>query len=362
LEEGRKEKKAKSEPGKDSARAKGSSAGKNKKKKPDSETKFLVSSSPHLHQGETVSDLMRLVIFALLPAAIFSVYVFGFSALRVIIISICSCLLFEAVSQRIMKRPVSVSDGSAFLTGILLAMNLPSTSPWWLIVTGSFFAIVIAKQLYGGLGYNIFNPALVGRAVIFMSFPVQMTARWVAPRAADAVTTATPLGKLKEGLQNVGQIQMDIGNEELLDYFLGLQPGCIGEVSAVLLLAGGIFLIIRKVISWHIPVAFIGSVWLLTGIFHLIDPSQYADPTFHILTGGVFLGAIFMATDYVTSPVTRSGMLVFGLGCGIITVLIRLFGSYPEGVSFSILIMNAATPLIDRFTRPKVFGAVKAED
>ncbi|MFO7914702.1 MAG: RnfABCDGE type electron transport complex subunit D [Candidatus Krumholzibacteriales bacterium] len=360
MEEERKDKKERSETGTGSGKGKTAAGG--KKKKPDPESRFLVSSSPHLHQGENVGDIMKLVVYALLPAAIFSIYVFGLSALRVIIIAVCSSILFELIAQRIMKRPVTVKDGSAMLTGLLLAFNLPSTSPWWLIVTGSFFAIVIAKQLYGGLGYNLFNPALVGRAVLFMSFPVQMTARWVAPRAADAVTTATPLGELKEGLQNAGYINIDTGSEKLVDYLLGLQPGCLGEVSAILLLAGGIFLIIKKVISWHIPVAFIGSVWIMTGIFHLIDPAQYAGPTFHILTGGVFLGAIFMATDYVTSPVTRSGMLIFGVGCGLITVLIRLFGSYPEGVSFSILIMNAVTPLIDRFTTPKVFGAVEAAE
>ncbi len=333
-------------------------AGKNKM-----ETRFLVSSSPHVHQGETVSGLMRLVIYALIPASLFAIYVFGLSALRVIVISICSAVVFEAISQRIMKRPVSVRDGSAVLTGLLLAMNLPATSPWWLIIVGTFFAIVVAKQLYGGLGYNPFNPALVGRTVLLISFPVQMTARWISPSrwGLDSVTTPTPLGKMKEGLATMGNLDMEFGRDQIIRYLIGNKPGCLGEVSVVFLVLGGLYLIYRKVITWHIPVSFIAAVWVLTGIFHLIDPTRYADPTFHILTGGLFIGAIFMATDYVTSPVTTSGMLIFGFGCGIITVMIRLFGAYPEGVSFSILLMNAATPLIDRYTKPKVFGAVRKE-
>lgn len=334
---------------------------KRKEKTPSAEMKFLVSSSPHVHDGRTVGGIMKLVIYALLPATLFSIYIFGLSALRVVIISVCSAILFEAVSQRIMKRPISVKDGSAALTGLLLALNLPATSPWWLIVTGTFFAIVVAKQLYGGLGYNPFNPALVGRVVVLISFPVQMTARWVSPSrwGADAVTTATPLGKMKESLATLGRIDIDFGREEIVDLLIGNRAGCLGEVSVILLVLGGLYLIAKRVISWHIPVSFIATVWLITGIFYLIDPTKYANPSFHVLTGGLFIGAIFMATDYVTSPVTEKGMIVFGVGCGLITVLIRLFGAYPEGVSFAILLMNAATPLIDRYTKPKVFGARK---
>ncbi len=332
-----------------------------KKPKQDAAARFLVSSSPHLHDGQSVGGIMRLVIYALLPATLFSVYVFGFSALRVIVLSVASAVVFEMLSQRIMKRTVRIGDWSAVLTGLLLALNLPSTSPWWLVVVGSFFAIVIAKQIYGGLGYNPFNPALVGRVVLLISFPVQMTARWVAPSkwGMEAVTSATPLGRIRESLMSQGSVDLHLTQQEWLDLLIGNRAGCLGEVSVILLLAGGIFLIAKKVISWHTPVAFIGMVWVMTGIFHLIDPTKYADPSFHVITGGLFIGALYMATDYVTSPITGRGMLIFGAGCGLITVVIRLFGAYPEGVSFAILLMNAATPLIDRYTRPAVFGAQK---
>lgn len=336
------------------------------KKKPERKDeigpRFLVSSSPHLHDGRTVGSIMRLVIYALLPASLFSIYAFGLHALRVILISIVSAVLFEFLCQKMMKKQVRIADYSAVLTGLLLALNLPATSPWWLIVAGNLFAIVIAKQLYGGLGYNPFNPALVGRVVLLISFPVHMTARWISatPWGLDSVTTATPLGMAKESLATLGRIDVPFGQQEVVNLLVGTRAGCIGEVSVILLLLGGIFLIIKKVISWHIPVSFIATVWVVTGIFHLSDPAHYADPSFHVLSGGLFLGAIFMATDYVTSPVTKKGMLIFGAGCGLITVLIRLFGGYPEGVSFAILLMNAATPLIDRFTKPVVFGAVEA--
>ncbi len=329
-------------------------------KKPDVGPRFIVSSSPHLHDGRTVSSIMRLVLWALLPATLFSIYIFGLAALKVVVISVASAAVFEMLSQRIMKRDIRVADGSAAVTGLLLALNLPSTSPWWMIVIGNFFAIVIAKQLYGGLGYNPFNPALVGRVVLLISFPVQMTARWVSPSkwGLDAVTTATPLARAKESLTTLGHIDVPFGRQEILDLLIGNRAGCLGEVSVVLLLAGGIFLIWKKVISWHIPVSFIATVWAMTGVFFLVDPTHYANPSFHVISGGLFLGAIFMATDYVTSPITGKGMLIFGAGCGVITVVIRLFGAYPEGVSFAILLMNAATPLIDRFTKPAVFGAV----
>ncbi len=333
------------------------------KKKEDPGPRFLVSSSPHMHDGRTVSSVMRLVLYALLPASLFSVYLFGLDAAKVIVISVGSAVIFEFLAQKLMKKDLRITDFSAVLTGLLLALNLPSASPWWLIVAGNFFAIVIAKQLYGGLGYNPFNPALIGRVVLLISFPVHMTARWVtsSPWGVDGVTTATPLAAAKESLATLGRIDVAFGKEEIISLLLGFRPGCLGEVSVVLLLIGGLFLIFKKVISWHIPVSFIGTVWVMTGIFHLADPTRFADPTFHVISGGLFLGAIFMATDYVTSPVTKNGMLMFGAGCGIITVIIRLFGGYPEGVSFAILLMNAATPLIDRWTKPKVFGAVKPE-
>jgi electron transport complex protein RnfD len=323
--------------------------------------RFLVSSSPHIHDGKRIDDIMRLVIVALVPASLFSVYMFGWRALLTIVLSIGSAVLFELAWQKMVRKPVTIGNMSAALTGLLLALNLPSTSPWWMILIGSFFAIVIAKQFYGGLGYNIFNPALVGRVVLLIAFPVQMTARWLAPSAwgMSAVTTATPLGKVREALISTGHLDVHLTRQEVIDLLIGNRAGSLGEVSVVLLLAGGILLVARKIITWHIPVSFIGSVWAISGIFHLVNPARYADPSFHVITGGLFLGAIFMATDYVTSPITPGGKLIFGVGCGLITVVIRLFGAYPEGVSFAILLMNAFTPLIDRYVKPSVFGARK---
>jgi electron transport complex protein RnfD len=325
--------------------------------------RFLVSSSPHIHDGKRVGDIMRLVIVALLPATLFSVYLFGLAALFTIVISVGSAVLFEAAWQRIVRKPVTVGNLSAALTGLLLALNLPSTSPWWMIVIGNFFAVVITKQFYGGLGYNIFNPALVGRVVLLIAFPVHMTAKWVTNTAwgVGAVTTATPLGKVRESLMSTGRLDVHITRQEVYDLLLGFRAGSLGEVSVVLLLLGGIFLVAKKVITWHTPVSFIASVWAMTGIFHYVNPARYADPSFHVITGGLFLGAIFMATDYVTSPITPWGKLIFGVGCGVVTVVIRLFGAYPEGVSFAILLMNAFTPLIDRYVKPVVFGARKVK-
>ncbi len=324
--------------------------------------RFLVSSSPHIHEGMKIGGLMGLVIMALLPASLFSIYLFGAAALRTIAVSIGSAVLFEAIWQKALRKPVTVSNLSPVVTGLLLALNLPSTSPWWMILVGTFFAIVIAKQLYGGLGYNLFNPALVGRVVLLIAFPLQMTAKWMSPSAwgANAVTTATPLGKARETLMTLGHIEVHLTRSDVINLLIGNRAGSLGEVSVILLLVGGIFLLSKRVITWHTPVAYIGSVWVLTGIFHLVNPARYADPSFHVITGGLFLGAFFMATDYVTSPLTAKGKLIFGVGCGVFTVVIRLFGSYPEGVSFAILLMNAVTPLIDRYTGPVVFGAVKA--
>lgn len=342
----------------DAASSEETAAGKGKKEEVG--PRFLVSSSPHIHDGQTVGSIMKLVIYALLPASLFSVYIFGLQALRVISISVVSSVVFEALAQRVMKRRVTVGDYSAVLTGLLLALNLPATSPWWMILIGAFFAIIVAKQIYGGLGYNPFNPALVARVVLLISFPVQMTARWVSPSSwgMNAVTTATPLGRVREALLTYGRVDgIQFTRQELLDLLVGNRAGSLGEVSVVLLLAGGVLLIAKRVISWHIPVSFIATVWIFTGVFHLIDPARYIDPGLHVITGGLFIGAFFMATDYVTSPINAKGMMIYGAGCGVFTVVIRLFGAYPEGVSFAILLMNAATPLIDRFTRPAVFGA-----
>ncbi|SHJ89086.1 electron transport complex protein RnfD [Malonomonas rubra DSM 5091] len=322
---------------------------------------LYLSSSPHIHSGETTERIMRLVIYALLPAAAVSLYFFGLPALKTLLICTLGCIAFEALANKLMKQPLTVKDGSGALTGILLALNMPASSAWWLSLLGAAVAILIGKMIYGGLGYNPFNPALVARVVLLISFPVQMTS-WTAPAplttGIDAVTAATPLGEMKMSVMLTGKLPENL-NSGMLDYFTGNMAGCLGEVSAIALLAGGLFLIYKKVITWHIPVSFIGTTLGVGAIFWLVDASKYPNPLFHLLTGGLILGAFFMATDMVTSPVTYQGMLIFGFGCGLLTILIRLFGGYPEGVSFAILLMNAATPLIDRYCRPKIYGQVE---
>jgi electron transport complex protein RnfD len=322
---------------------------------------LYLSSSPHIHSGETTDKVMRLVIYALLPATLLSIYFFGLPALNVLLICTFGCMAFEALSCKLLKQPLTLADGSGALTGILLALNLPPSCPWWLALLGAAIAILIGKQVYGGLGYNPFNPALVARVVLLISFPVQMTS-WTTPAplgsGIDAVTAATPLGEMKTAVMLTGKLP-ELANSGFIKYFTGDMAGCLGEVSAVALLLGGLFLLVKKVISWHIPVSFLGTVVVIGGIFWLVDASKYPNPIFHLLTGGLLLGAFFMATDMVTSPVTFKGMLIFGCGCGLLTVLIRLFGGYPEGVSFAILLMNACTPLIDRYTRPKIYGQVE---
>jgi len=322
---------------------------------------LYLSSSPHIHSGETTTGVMRAVLYSLLPACGVAVYFFGPSALSVLLIATLGCLASEAVCQRLMGQPVTLGDGSAAITGVLLALNLPPSSPWWLTLLGAVIAIVIGKQVYGGLGSNPFNPALVARVVLLISFPVQMTT-WSAPAplgsGLDLVTTATPLGEWKNAVMLTGQMPAEMQGS-MANYFLGNMPGCIGEVSALALLLGAAYLFYRRILTWHIPTAFIGTVILLSGLFWLINPAKYPDPVFHLLTGGLILGAFYMATDMVTTPVSTSGMLLFGAGCGFLTVLIRLFGGYPEGVSFAILLMNAATPLIDRYARPRTFGLVR---
>lgn len=320
---------------------------------------LYLSSSPHIHCGETTTKVMRAVILALLPACGVAVYFFGLHALLVLVLCTGGCLGAEALFRRGMGRPLTLTDGSAVVTGILLALNLPPTSPWWLALIGAAVAIGLGKQVYGGLGYNPFNPALVARVVLLISFPVQMTT-WTAPAplfsGADAVTTATPLGAAKTAVMLHGHLPAMQGS--WMGYFVGDMAGSLGEVSAIALLLGAAYLLWKGIITWHIPAAFLGTACVFSGVFWLIDPSRYPSPLFHLLTGGMLLGALFMATDMVTSPVTGKGMLIFGAGCGVITILIRLFGGYPEGVSFAILLMNAVTPLIDRYTRPKKFGAV----
>lgn len=323
---------------------------------------IVVSASPHIHSDRTSRKLMYDVVIALVPAFLVSLYLFGISAFIVTAVAIISCLFFEFVIQKyILKTNTTISDGSALLTGILLAFNLPSNIPVWMIIVGSLVAIGIAKLSFGGLGFNIFNPALVARVFLLVSFPVQMTS-WPSPVVnntsfADAVTGATPLGIVKEGLQ-YGETMTELSSKipSLSELFLGISGGSIGEMSGLALLLGGIYLLVRRVISWHIPVTMLLTIAVMTGIFWLVDPLHYADPLFHLFAGGAILGAFFMATDLVTSPVTRKGMVIFAVGIGAITVVIRLFGAYPEGVSFAILIMNALVPLINKYFKPRRFG------
>lgn len=321
-----------------------------------------VSPSPHTHGKESTQKLMLNVVVALIPAFIASVFYFGIGAVIVTITSVVSCLLFEYLIQRfILKKPISITDGSALVTGILLAFNLPSNIPVFIIIIGSFVAIAVAKMTFGGLGNNPFNPALVGRVFMLISFPVQMTS-WPVPKGlatgyTDAVTGATPLAIIKEGLKNgepLSQLMDKIPTPAQM--FLGNMGGSMGEVAAIALLIGFIYLLARKVITWHIPVSIIGSMAIFVTILWLINPAKNANPMFHILAGGVLLGAIYMATDYVTSPMNTKSMIIYGCGIGIITVIIRVWGAYPEGVSFAILIMNAFVPLMNAYIKPKRFG------
>lgn len=330
-----------------------------KKKEETPAEPMVLSSSPHIASGESIPLLMHHVILALVPGLLVGFYFFGIDALRVLLITTVTAIGFEVLLQRMMRRPVTVSDLSAAVTGILLAMNLPAGAPWWLCVIGSGVAIVVGKQIYGGLGYNLFNPALVARVVLLISWPVQMTtwpkAQPFFQRAVDAVTGATPLGRMKESILLHHNLS-GIAKVSLMDPFLGHVGGSLGEISALALLLGGLYLIAKRVITWHIPVSFLGTVLVVAALFNFVDPNRYASPQFHLVTGGLILGAFFMATDLVTSPVTHRGMLTFGVGCGLITMMIRFWGGYPEGVSFSILLMNAATPLIDRWVKPRTFG------
>jgi electron transport complex protein RnfD len=321
-----------------------------------------VSPSPHTHGKETTQKLMLNVVIALIPAFITSVFYFGLGAVIVTATSVASCIIFEYLIQKfILRRPLSITDGSALVTGILLGFNLPSNIPVFIIIIGSLVAIAVAKMTFGGLGNNPFNPALVGRVFMLISFPVQMTS-WPVPSGlstgyTDAVTGATPLAIIKEGIKNgesLSKLMEQIPSPA--NMLLGDMGGSIGEVGAIALLIGFAWLLIRKVITWHIPVSVIATIAVFTGLLWLINPAQNADPMFHLLAGGVLLGAIFMATDYVTSPMVPKAMLIYGCGIGIITVVIRVYGAYPEGVSFAILIMNAFVPLMNAYIKPKRFG------
>jgi Na+-translocating ferredoxin:NAD+ oxidoreductase subunit D len=325
---------------------------------------LTLSGSPHIQTDRSVRGIMFDVVIAMVPALLVSFWFFGLGAIKVTVVAVIACILFEwLITKYILKARSTISDGSAIVTGILLAFNLPSSLPVWMIVIGSLVAIGVAKMSFGGLGKNPFNPAIVGRIFLMISFPVDMTmwpkpieSRWflsfnnLDKTVLDSITGPTPLGLLKGGKM-----------EELpgyVDLLLGNMGGSIGEISAIALLIGALYMLYRKVITWHIPVSYLGSVILFTGILWLVNPTIYVDPLFHLVTGGLMLGAFYMATDMVTSPMSGKGMLIYGIGCGVLTIVIRVFGAYPEGVSFAILIMNLFVPLINRSMKPKRFGEV----
>lgn len=316
------------------------------------EKTFIISSSPHFHTNESVPKIMWSVVIALLPASVMAVIYFGLNALIMIGSCIAAALITEMITNKMKGEEITIKDGSAAITGLLLALTLPPSLPISTGIIGSVVSISIGKQIFGGLGYNVFNPALLGRAFLQASFPVAMTT-WSFPQTdtyahIDAVTAATPLAQFKfeKIITNYG------------DLLLGNVGGSLGETSALALLAGGLFLMIMKYADWRIPLSYLGTVFIVGGVFWISAPANYPDPVFHLLSGGLMLGALFMATDMVTSPITTSGAWIFGFGAGVILIVIRLFGGVPEGVMYSILLMNAFTPLINRYTRPKYFGEV----
>ena len=327
--------------------------------------KLVVSLSPHVHSGDSVAKNMYWVIAALVPALICSFISFGVGAIITTALSVVSCVFFEwAITKFIVKSDkCTVCDGSAALTGVLLAFNMPSNIAPWIVVLGAFFAIGVVKMTFGGLGCNLFNPALAARAFLLISFPVQMTTWPLAGQGfgsyLDAETGATPLALMSQAFK--GDVNALSQLPSAWDMLIGNTGGCLGEVCALAMLLGLIILLVKKVITWHIPVSIIATVFVLTGILNLINPVQFANPVAEVLSGGLMLGAIFMATDYVTSPMCAKGQLVYGIAIGALTVIIRTFGAYPEGMSFAILIMNAFTPLINQNFKPKRFGEVPAK-
>ena len=323
--------------------------------------RLLVSPSPHIHSKTSTKSLMRDVVIALLPAVIVSIVFYGWKELLVISVSVLSCVLLESLITRYMlRKPDTICDWSAAVTGVLLALNLPPTTPWWVVLIGAAVAIGVAKMTFGGLGQNVFNPALVGRVFLLISFPTYMT-HWEIPQGLfglDAVTGATPLGVIKEGLMQGGDVAgiMAENGYSYSQMLLANIGGSAGEASAIALLVGFVYLLVRKVIKPWIPLSVLGTVAVVSLIFSLIDPAQYTGPLFNLLSGGMILGACFMATDYVTSPMSTKGGIVFGVGIGFITLMIRYFGAYPEGMSFAILIMNSTVPLLNRWFHQKKYG------
>jgi electron transport complex protein RnfD len=341
---------------------------------------FVVTSSPHIRDADSIPRIMWTVNLALLPALVMGIYFFGFKALWVTLLSVAAAVATEGIIQKLSKRKLRIHDGAAVITGILLSFNLPPSVPWWMPVLGSVFAIAIVKELFGGLGYNLLNPALAARAFLLASWPVQMTANWTSPREGtvsgiSAITSATPLNLLKQSakiIANPGSYSTDqlqqaqdaIANlsGSYSNLLIGNVGGCIGETSVIALLIGALILFYRHVIDWRIPFTYVGTVALLAWIFGGTEGFFTGNWLFHILSGGLILGAFFMATDMVTSPINPKGQYIFAFGCGVLTVTIRLWGGYPEGVSYSILLMNLAVPLIDRYTVPRVFGEVKTNE
>jgi len=318
------------------------------------ENTLKVSLSPHEKSHFSVGMVMWGVVIAMIPALVMSVVIFGPRSLMVTLVAVASCLFFEWASNKVMKLPQTTKDGSAVITGILLAFNMPSSMPYGQVILGSLFGIVVGKMVFGGLGKNPFNPALVGRAFLLASFPTQITSwpviGWRTTIQADGVTGATALGALKEGASDL---------PSYMDLFLGFTGGSLGEVSALALTIGGIFMLSTKIIRWHMPVFFLVGLGSFTGIFWLIDPVTYADPLYHILAGGAVLTAWFMITDMVTSPMSKKGKILYALLAGLITGAIRIWGAYPEGSSYAVLIMNAFVPLIDKGMKPKPYGIKK---
>lgn len=318
--------------------------------------KFIVATAPHMHSPESTQSLMRHVLIALIPAFCLSGIVYGLDAFRVTAIAVASCVMVEYLIQKFLfGGKQTVSNLSAVVTGVLLAFNLPSDIAWWIVVIGSVVAIGVAKMTFGGLGHNPFNPALVGRVFLLIAYPVQMTSfpKPVYPDYVDAFAGATPLAALKSHA-------IEVGDANLLNMLAGVMPGSMGEIAAAALIAGGLYMLWKRVITWHIPVAVLGSMAVFAFIVAFaqggVSSLMYELPAFHLLAGGALLGAIFMATDYVTSPMTPKGMIIYGIGIGVITMIIRLWGAYPEGMSFAILIMNGVAPLINKYVKPKRFG------
>lgn len=315
----------------------------------------VLISSPHTHSGKSVQTTMLWVILALTPATLFGFYLFGMPAISLFLITVLGCVLAEAIALKIMGKPQGkyLSDGSAILTGWLLAMSLPPTAPWWIGLLGAFLAIIIGKQVFGGIGQNLFNPAMVARVALLIAFPLEMTT-WVT---ADGVSGATPLGHIRtETGQGHTLSNLADSLPSISDMGLGVMGGSMGETSALLLLLGGLLLLWKRIITWHIPVALIGTLLVLATVMHLVKPEVFPAADVHLLAGATVLGAFFIATDLVTSPVSARGQLVFGAGCGLLVYVIRTWAGYPEGMAFAVLLMNALTPLIDHYLRPRIYG------